>query len=116
MNVCTPPRGDIGKLLVALFLLLCGDELQNEDCTTFSVCLEALLSNFLGGKEQDHNQTDDDVTMKERNCKKETATNEDTTTMADGPTVKRKVPVVKPTVSFTQFCHNDLRNLKGSLS
>jgi len=62
-KICTPEKGDLGEVMVALYFLFCADIIRGEadsDYSTFSVPLEKWIDKLVSGgceSTQGHNQT-----------------------------------------------------------
>jgi len=99
-GLCQPERGDFGEIMVAFFMLLCGDKLRKtKDPTfkTFSVNLADwlhLLSQ--GGKEEEQKQSRNRFPKRDR----------------EGVTIIGS-SYRKAEISFIQVCRNYLRHYEG---
>ena len=74
-NICSPEKGDLGEVMVALYFLFCADTLRSQiskDMTTFSVPLNDLIECLVSGSEIQQACGKEHGTVKRARCDKKT--------------------------------------------
>jgi len=134
LNLCRPPRGDLGETLSALYMLFCGDELRFEadrSFQTFSISLERWLQKLNPSAHEGNDMSTKPLFSSERTTDGEDVMSIETLVdgrpgeykdsengIEDMQTHDASVPKGKFTmsdnsssasISFIQFCRNHLR-------
>jgi hypothetical protein len=127
LNLCRPPRGDLGETLSALYMLFCGDEIRfkrDSQFRHFSIPLDEWLEklnpdayrDWLARRDKDAS-TDDSETSSEITIEQDADEDEVDDMQIESADVEKSNPSsgsvgcvsAVATISFIQFCRSHLR-------